>query len=72
MTLGTLPFKTVSESSPMSMLLLAAWQHHVLTRTLLAYLFPCNPPVRDFLGEDVPVSYLETIIDDADLKRDKR
>jgi hypothetical protein len=28
--------------------------------------------VRDFLGEDVPESYLEAIIDEADILRDKR
>jgi len=29
-------------------------------------------PVKDFLGSDVPDSYLETIIDEADVVRDKR
>jgi hypothetical protein len=28
--------------------------------------------VRDFLGEDVPNSYLESIIEDADILHDKR
>jgi len=41
-------------------------------QSLTCVLLDLSIPVKDFLGSDVPDSYLEAIIDEADVVRDKR